>query len=96
MYVLREEAMVTKKIIVQNRAGIHARPSSLIVQTANKFQSNIMFERENITVNAKSIMGVMTMAAGYQTELTVSADGVDEAEAIAALEQLFAAKFEEE
>ena len=88
--------MVTKKIIVQNRAGIHARPSSLIVQTANKFQSNIMFERENITVNAKSIMGAMTMAAGYQTELTVSADGVDEAEAIAALEQLFAAKFEEE
>ena len=88
--------MLTKKIIVQNRAGIHARPSSLIVQTANKFQSNIMFERENITVNAKSIMGVMTMAAGYQTELTVSADGVDEAEAIAALEQLFAAKFEEE
>jgi len=70
--------MVTKKIIVQNRAGIHARPSSLIVQTANKFQSNIMFEKENVTVNAKSIMGVMTMAAGYK------------------LEQLFAAKFEEE
>ena len=88
--------MVTKKIIVQNRAGIHARPSSLIVQTANKFQSNITFERENITVNAKSIMGVMTMAAGYQTELIVSADGSDEAEALAALEQLFATKFEEE
>lgn len=88
--------MVTKKIIVQNRAGIHARPSSLIVQTASKFQSNIMFEKENVTVNAKSIMGVMTMAAGYQAELTVSADGVDEAEAVAALEQLFAAKFEEE
>jgi len=96
MIPIKEKTMVTKKIIVQNRAGIHARPSSLIVQTANKFQSNIMFERENITVNAKSIMGVMTMAAGYQTELTVSADGVDEAEAIAALEQLFAAKFEEE
>ena len=88
--------MVTKKIIVQNRARIHARPSSLIVQTANKFQSNIMFERGSLTVNAKSIMGVMTMAAGYQTELTVSADGADEAEAIAALEQLFATKFEEE
>ena len=88
--------MVTKKIVVQNRAGIHARPSSLIVQTANKFQSNIMFERGSLTVNAKSIMGVMTMAAGYQTELTVSADGADEVEAIAALEQLFATKFEEE
>ena len=88
--------MITKKIIVQNRAGLHARPSSLIVQTANKFESNIMFEKEHVTVNAKSIMGVMTMAAGYQTELTVSADGPDEAEAIAALEQLFTAKFEEE
>ena len=55
-----------------------------------------MFEKENVTVNAKSIMGVMTMAAGYKTELTVSADGADEAEAVAALEQLFAAKFEEE
>ena len=88
--------MVTKKIIVQNRAGIHARPSSLIVQTANKFQSNIMFEKENVTVNAKSIMGVMTMAAVYKTGLAVSADGADEAEAVAALEQLFAAKFEEE
>ena len=88
--------MVTKKLIVQNRAGIHARPSSLIVQTANKFQSNIIFEREHLTVNAKSIMGVMTMAAGDQTELTVSADGADESEAVVALEQLFAAKFEEE
>lgn len=88
--------MVAKKIIVQNRAGIHARPASLIVQTATKFQSNIVFEREHMTVNAKSIMGVMTMAAGYQTELTVSADGTDEAEALAALEALFAAKFEEE
>lgn len=88
--------MVTKKIIVKNRAGIHARPSSLIVQTANKFQSHIMFERGSLTVNAKSIMGVMTMAAGYQTELIVSAEGTDEVEAIVALEQLFATKFEEE
>jgi len=88
--------MVTKKCIVQNRAGIHARPASLIVQTANKFQSNIMIEKAHTVINAKSIMGVMTMAAGYQTELTISADGVDEAEAAAAIEQLFISKFEEE
>lgn len=88
--------MVAKKITVQNRAGIHARPASLIVQMANQFKSTIAFEKENMTVNAKSIMGVMTMAAGYQTELTVSADGADEIEALAALEKLFAAKFEEE
>ena len=88
--------MITKKIIVQNRAGIHARPASLIVQTANKFQSNVMIEKEGISVNAKSIMGVMTMAAGYQAELIISAEGTDEAEAMAALEQLFTTKFEEE
>ena len=88
--------MITKKIIVQNRAGIHARPASLIVQPANKFQSNVMIEKEGISVNAKSIMGVMTMAAGYQAELIISAEGPDEAEAMAALEQLFTTKFEEE
>lgn len=88
--------MTTKKLIVQNRAGIHARPSSLIVQTAGKFQSNITIEKGSLTINAKSIMGLMTMAAGYKTELVVSADGIDEHEALAALEQLFDSKFEEE
>lgn len=88
--------MTTKKLIVQNRAGIHARPSSLIVQTASKFQSNITIEKDTLSVNAKSIMGIMTMAAGYKTELIVSADGPDEDEALAALEQLFDSKFEEE
>lgn len=88
--------MTTKTITVQNRAGIHARPSSLIVQTASKFQSNITIEKDSLTINAKSIMGIMTMAAGYKTELVISADGADEAEAVAALEQLFISKFEED
>ena len=88
--------MITKTLIVQNRAGIHARPSSLIVETANKFQSNIMIEKAGITINARSIMGVMTMGAGYQAELNVSADGPDEADAMAALEQLFETNFEED
>ena len=88
--------MITKKIIVQNRAGIHARPASLIVQTANKFQSNVMIEKEGISVNAKSIMGVITMAAGYNTVLTLKTDGSDEAEAAAVMESLFDSKFDEE
>ncbi len=88
--------MITKTLIVQNRAGIHARPSSLIVETANKFQSSIVMEKGGISINARSIMGVMTMGAGYQAELTVSVDGPDEAEAMAALEQLFATNFEED
>ena len=88
--------MITKTIIVQNRAGIHARPASLIVEMANKFQSSIMIEKTGISINARSIMGVMTMAAGYQTELLITAEGPDAAEAIAAFEQLFATKFEED
>ena len=84
--------MTTKKLIVKNRAGIHARPSSLIVEKASAFQSSITIEKGNLTVNAKSIMGIMTMAA----ELTLTAEGVDEVEDAAAIEQLFESKFEEE
>ncbi|MGP1594303.1 MAG: HPr family phosphocarrier protein [Treponema sp.] len=88
--------MTTKTVIVQNRAGIHARPAAIIAQTANKFQSNIIIEKENLKVNAKSIMGIITMAASYETELIISADGSDEAAAIEAMEALFRNKFEEE
>lgn len=56
--------MIEKILTVRNRAGIHARPAALIAQTANKFSSEINLERDSATVNAKSIMGVITMAAG--------------------------------
>ncbi len=88
--------MISKVLTVQNRAGIHARPSALLAQTANKFQSNIMIEYNGTKINAKSIMGIMAMAAGYKTELTVYTDGADENEALAAIEQLFENKFEDE
>ncbi|WP_191017742.1 HPr family phosphocarrier protein [Treponema zioleckii] len=88
--------MTEKVLTVQNRAGIHARPAALIAQTANKFASEILIEKDSTTVNAKSIMGVITMAAGYNTVLTLKADGPDEKNAIDALVQLFESKFEEE
>ncbi len=88
--------MLEKVVTVRNRAGIHARPAALIAQTANKFASEILIEKDSTTVNAKSIMGVITMAAGYNTTLTVKADGPDEAEAVQAIERLFENKFEEE
>lgn len=88
--------MIEKIIIVQNRAGIHARPAALIAQTANKFKSEISMQKEKLTVNAKSIMGVITMAAGYKTDITIRANGEDEAEAIEALIGLFENKFEED
>ena len=88
--------MVEKILTVQNRAGIHARPAAIIAQTANKFESEITLTRDDTSVNAKSIMGVIAMGAGYNTQLTLRAEGSDESEAASVLEQLFNSRFEEE
>ena len=88
--------MVEKILTVQNRAGIHARPAAIIAQTANKFQSEVSISKDDTTVNAKSIMGVITMAAGYNTTLTLQVEGPDESECATAIEELFNSKFEEE
>ena len=88
--------MVEKILTVKNRAGIHARPASLIAQMANKFESEISLEKDSIVVNAKSIMGVITMAAGYNTTITLKVEGLDEQDAANAIEKLFEGKFEEE
>ncbi len=88
--------MVEKILTVSNRAGIHARPAALIAQTANKFASEVTLEKDSVTVNAKSIMGVITMAAGYNSNLVMKVEGPDETEAAEALFNLFESKFEEE
>ena len=88
--------MVEKSISVQNRAGVHARPAALIAQTANKFKADIEILRGDTTVNAKSIMGVITLAAGYKSELTLRTTGEDEKEAMDAIFALFDNKFEED
>ncbi len=88
--------MVEKILTVRNRAGIHARPASLIAQMANKYQSEISLEKDSIVVNAKSIMGVITMAAGYNTTITLKVEGSDEQDAANAIEKLFEGKFEED
>lgn len=88
--------MTEKILTVRNRAGIHARPAALIAQTANKFSSEITLEKDAVAVNAKSIMGVITMAAGYNTTIMVRADGADEKDAVQTIFNLFESKFEEE
>ena len=88
--------MVTQTVKVKNRAGIHARPAMVIVQATLKFTSNIYLEKNEYRVNAKSIMGVITLAAAYGTELTIIAEGEDEKEALAAMINLFDINFEEE
>ena len=88
--------MIEKMLTVRNRAGIHARPAAIIAQAANKFSSEITLSRDDTSVNAKSIMGVITMAAGYNTVLKLQVEGADEAEASAALERLFESRFDED
>ena len=85
-----------KELTVQNKLGIHARPAAMFVKTANRFASNILVEKDGETVNGKSIMGLMMLAAGPGSKLTVYADGNDASQALAELETLIARKFDEE
>jgi phosphocarrier protein len=88
--------MVEQKVTVTNRAGIHARPAAMVVQRIAKFKSAIYLEKGNDRINAKSIMGVITLGAAYKTELTIKAEGEDEVQAVEALVRLFESKFEED
>ena len=88
--------MTEKILTVRNRAGIHARPAALIAQTANKFACEVTMIKDDAEVNAKSIMGVITMAAAYNTNITLRTDGDDEVQCADAIAQLFDKKYEEE
>jgi len=88
--------MIERKIKVVNRAGIHARPSAILVQATKNFKSNIFFVKGEYKINAKSIMGIITLGAGYGSEITLIADGEDEEYAVEVLEKIFESKFEEE
>jgi phosphocarrier protein len=88
--------MFEKTITIQNRAGIHARPAAMLVQTTKNFSSNIYLEKDKDRINAKSIMGIITLGAGYGVELKIIAEGPDEEAAVEAVAKLFASKFEEE
>jgi phosphocarrier protein len=88
--------MSERTVKILNRAGIHARPAALIVQTAGKFKSKVWFERGSERINGKSIMGILAMGATYNTELRIIAEGEDEEAAATALEELFNNRFEGE
>lgn len=89
--------MVERHVSITNRLGLHARAAALLVRTANTFQSVIRLERVDgtATADAKSILSVLMLAASRGTELLVTADGVDEEQAIIALCGLFASGFGE-
>ena len=88
---------MTKKtaLLVKNRLGLHARPAALFVQTANRFKSEIEVRKGRTKANGKSIMGIMTLAAGPGTQIHIRANGSDAARAITALTKLIRNNFGE-
>ncbi|MCX8051511.1 MAG: HPr family phosphocarrier protein [Chlorobi bacterium] len=88
--------MIERTVVVRNRAGLHTRPAAMIVKSAAQFKSDIYLESEdNTRINAKSIIGVMTLAAAQGTRLKLIVSGPDEEEAARTIAELFDTGFGE-
>jgi len=88
--------MISREFTISNKLGLHARPSAQLTQTASRFASDIHLSRNGRRVNAKSIMGVMMLAAGQGSTITVEAEGDDAEQALQAIGQLIADRFGED
>lgn len=87
--------MIEQEVTVRNRSGIHTRPAAVIVKTAARFKSEFTIIKDDMEINGKSIIGVMTLAAEQGSTMLLRLEGVDEVEALAALVDLFARGFDE-
>ena len=85
--------MLSRTVTVQNQVGLHARPATFFIQKANEFKSSIWIEKEERKVNAKSLLGVLSLGITKGTEIKIVTDGVDEEEALDALEALIESNF---
>ena len=88
--------MFVKDVMVQNQVGLHARPATFFIQKANEFKSSIWIEKEERRVNAKSLLGILSLGIVGGTQITIIADGADEQEAVTALTELVDSGFAEE
>jgi len=88
--------MVEEKVEISNKLGLHARAAAKLSHMANSFQSDIFLVYNGDRVNAKSLLGILTLAASVGTTITISATGKDEKEAVSTLADLFQRKFDEE
>ena len=96
MSATRKSQEITRDLVVINKLGIHARPAAMFVKIANRFTSEIYVEKDGETVNGKSIMGLMMLAAGPGSKLHVRASGADATQALNELESLLKRKFDED
>jgi len=94
--IAEADAPMVKDFMVANKLGMHARPAAKFVQVANRFSCDIFVEKDGERVNGKRIMGLMMLAAGPGSKVTVHAVGHDASQALAELETLIKTKFGEE
>ena len=87
--------MITKEVVINNQVGLHARPATFFIQTANEFKSSIWVEKEDRSVNAKSLLGVLSLGIVKGTKVVIKAEGADEEAAIATLSELIDSDFSE-
>ena len=87
--------MISKKVTIVNKLGLHARAASKLVNKANQFESDVFIDKQGNRINAKSIMGVMMLAASKGTEILLEVDGGDEEDCMKAVVQLIEDRFEE-
>lgn len=88
--------MLSKEVVVQNQVGLHARPTTFFIQKSNEFKSGIWVEKNDRRVNAKSLLGVLSLGITKGTKITVIADGADEQEALDALTVLIGANLDDD
>lgn len=87
---------ITREFKIQNKLGLHARPAAMFVKVANRHRSEIWVEKDGESVNGKSIMGLMMLAAGQGSTLAISAEGEDAEQALTAIDELLKSKFNED
>jgi len=87
--------MLSKDVIVQNQVGLHARPATFFIQKANNFKSSIWVSKDERKVNAKSLLGVLSLGIIKGTTITIIADGEDEEEAVNTLVELIDSNFDD-
>lgn len=88
--------MIERELAIENRLGLHARAAAKLVQTASRFKSAVKIRKNGEEVDGKSILGILLLAASQGTRITIWVSGEDEADALAAVQDLLARRFDEE
>ena len=88
--------MISKEVVIQNEIGLHARPATFFIQKANEFRSSVWVEKNERKVNAKSLLGILSLGISSGTKITIITDGLDEKETMEGLIALIESGFSEE